>query len=112
MPSIISSRRFSYFSGAKTKSLACQPDATEMPTRPPDRLSTRDHSSATRTGWWSGSTTLPARMATRFVTVATAAPTTEGLGYRPPKAWKWRSGVHTAAKPWVSANFAPSRSSL
>ena len=33
------------------------------------------------------------------------------LGYRPPNSWKWRSGVHTAAKPCVSANRAPSSSS-
>ena len=36
-----------------------------MPTLPWERLSTMDHSSATRTGWCSGSTTLPPRRAMR-----------------------------------------------
>ena len=68
------------------------------------------HSSAILSGWCSGATTLPDRTSMFFVTAATAAPVTEGLGNGPPKAWKWRSGVQTARKPWVSANFAPSSS--
>ena len=44
------SRRSSKFSGMSAKSFACQPDANERPTRPPERLSTTDHSSATRIG--------------------------------------------------------------
>ena len=95
---------------ASTKSVACQPDANETPTRPLDRLSTTDHSSAMRTGWCSGATTLPARTPTRSVTAATAAPVTAGFGYRPPNEWKWRSGVQTAAKPLASANRALSSS--
>ena len=87
------------FSGLSTKSFGCQPEANEMPTRPLEMLSTTDHSSATRSGWCSGSTTLPARILMRSVTAAMAAPATAGFGYRPPKAWKWRSGVHTAEKP-------------
>jgi hypothetical protein len=96
--------------GISAKSFGCQPEANEMPTRPLEMLSTTDHSSATRAGWCSGSTTLPARMPTCSVTAATAAPATAGFGYRPPNAWKWRSGVHTAEKPFLSAYFAPSSS--
>ena len=36
--------------------------------------------------WCSGSTTLPARIRTRFVIAASAAPVTDGLGKSPPKA--------------------------
>ena len=62
------------------KSLACQPDANDRPTRPSDRLSTTAHSSATRIGLCSGSTTLPARIWTCSVTTATAALVTAGFG--------------------------------
>src|SRR5579864_785463 len=61
IPSVHSSRLFSNESGAKTKSLGCQPEAIDSPTLPSDKLSTTDHSSATRIGLCSGSTTLPAR---------------------------------------------------
>jgi len=71
-------------------------------------LSTTDHSSAMRMGLWSGSTTLPARSCTFFVMVATAALVSAGFGYKPPNAWKWRSGVQIAKNPWVSAKRAPS----
>ncbi len=73
-------RRSSYFSGAMTKSVPCQPVAKEMPTRPPERLSMTDQSSTTRTGWCSGSTRLPARIWTRSVTAASAEPRTDGFG--------------------------------
>jgi hypothetical protein len=46
-------------------------------------LSTSAQSSATRIGWCSGSTTLPARIATRFVIAASAAPATAGFGEQP-----------------------------
>ena len=51
------------FSGARTKSFGV-PAGGERDARPGrrERLSTTDHSSATRIGWCSGSTTLPARM--------------------------------------------------
>ena len=41
------------------------------------------------------------------VIAARAAPVTLGFGYAPPKAWKCRSGVHTASKPLRSAKRAP-----
>ncbi len=66
--------------GRSTKSLGCQPAAKEMPTRPFERLSTSAHSSATRIGWWSGFTQLPARIFTRSVITASAALATEGFG--------------------------------
>ena len=62
------------------KSLACQPEANESPTRPPERLSTTDHSSATRMGLCSGRTTEPARIWTFRVSTASAAPVTDGFG--------------------------------
>src|SRR6185369_13869577 len=80
MPSAITARRFTKFSGARAKSLACQPEANESPIRPFDRLSTTDQSSAHRIGLWSGSTTLPARMLMRSVTIATAALVMAALG--------------------------------
>nr|WP_240672362.1 hypothetical protein [Corallococcus coralloides] len=89
----------------------CQPVATDRPTRPWDRLSTTDHCSAMSSGSCSGNTTLPERRRRCFVTVARPAATTAGCGYRPPNEWKCRSGVHTAEKPFASANFAPSSSS-
>ena len=70
-----------------------------MDTRPSERLSTNDHSSATRTGLCKGSTTDPARMPIRLVIIANAPAVTEGLGNMPPNVWKWRSGVQTAQKP-------------
>ncbi len=96
-------------SGKKTKSLAFQPLAQPMPTRPPERLSTIDHSSATRIGSWSGRTTEPALMRTCSVSRARAAASTAGLGNRPPKEWKCRSGIQSEWKPWVSAKRAVSR---
>ena len=42
----ITAWRLAKFSGARAKSLACQPEANDSPTRPFDRLSTTDHSSA------------------------------------------------------------------
>ncbi len=99
----ITARRSAKSSGLNTKSLACQPEANDSPTRPPERLSTTAQSSATRIGSCSGNTTLPARICTRSVMVAMAALVTAGLGYRPPNAWKWRSGVQTASNPWASA---------
>ena len=80
MPSAMIARRFSKLAGASTKSLACQPDANERPTRPPDRLSTTDQSSAQRIGFCNGRTTLPALIEIRSVTIATAALVTAGLG--------------------------------
>jgi hypothetical protein len=65
--------------GARRKSSGCHPEATETPTRPPDRLSTTDHSSATRTGWWRGGPRFRPG-SPREVMAATAAPTTAGLG--------------------------------
>ena len=106
----ITARRSAKSSGLKTKSLACQPEANDSPTRPPERLSTTAHSSATRIGSCNGSTTLPARIWMRSVIVASAAPVTAGLGYSPPNSWKCRSGVHTASKPCWSAKRAPSSS--
>jgi hypothetical protein len=50
-------------------------------------------------------------MAMRSVATAMAALVTLGFGYAPPKAWKWRSGVHTASNPDRSAKRAPSSSS-
>jgi hypothetical protein len=41
----------------------------------------------------------------RDVTIASAALNTDGFGYKPPNGWKWRSGVHIAAKPCSSAYF-------
>ncbi len=76
--------------------MACQPLATHIPARPPEMLSTTDHSSATRTGWCSGSTTEPAFSRTRLVRAASAAASTEGLGKSAPKELKWRSGNHRA----------------
>jgi hypothetical protein len=67
-------------SGASTKSPWCQPGANEIPTRPPDRLSTTAHSSAIRTGSCSGATTLPARRCTFSVMVDSAAAATDGFG--------------------------------
>ncbi|CAM5414597.1 hypothetical protein SALBM135S_04076 [Streptomyces alboniger] len=96
-------------SGKKTKSLACQPLAQPMPTRPPERLSTIDHSSATRIGSCSGSTTEPALMRTRSVSRTSAAASTTGLGKSPPKEWKCRSGIHREWKPLRSAKRAVSR---
>ena len=72
--------RSAKFAGAMAKSLGCHPDATETPTRPPERLSTTAHSSATRTGECNGRTTLPARICTRVVVAAIAALVTEGFG--------------------------------
>jgi len=72
MPLAISARRSAKLSGASTKSLACQPEANERPTRPLERLSTTDQSSAQRIGLCRGSTTLPARIWMRSVTIATA----------------------------------------
>ena len=51
-----------------------------MPTRPFEMLSTTAHSSATRSDECSGQTTLPARIPTRSVIAATAAPVTAGFG--------------------------------
>src|SRR6266481_6121975 len=68
----------------KAKSSACHPDARAIPTRPLERLSTTDHSSAMRIGLWSGRTTLPARISMRRVTAAIAALVTDGLGKIPP----------------------------
>ncbi len=99
----ISSRWLPNASGANTKSFGCQPEAQAMPTRPCERLSTIDHSSATRTGWCSGSTTLPARSSMCEVSRASAALNTDGLGESPPKAWKCRSGSHSEEKPRASA---------
>jgi len=92
-----------------TKSFGTQPQATPRPTRPCDRLSTTAHSSATRIGSCSGSTTLPAHSCTRCVRAASAAHSTEGFGDSPPKLWKWRSGVHSRTKPCWSAHAALSR---
>ena len=58
----ISFLRLAKAAGAMTKSLGCQPDANDTPTRPCEMLSTKAHSSATRIGWCSGSTQLPARI--------------------------------------------------
>src|SRR5690606_32566296 len=88
--------------GASRKSSGCHPEAAAIATRPPERLSTTDHSSAIRTGWCSGTTTLPARIPIRSVTAAIAAASTDGLGYRPPKSTKCRSGTQTAEKPCAS----------
>ncbi len=99
------------FSGRKTKSSGCQPAAIPRPARPSVRLSITAHSSAIRAGWCKGATQLPERTPIFFVTAAIAAPVTEGLGYGPPKAWKWRSGVQTAQNPALSANRAPSSKS-
>lgn len=96
------SRRSASASGRSTESPWCQPEAQEMPTRPAERLSTADHSSAIRIEWWSGPTTPPARIATRSVATASAAPITSGFGHRPPKERKCRSGVQTATKPCSS----------
>ena len=106
--SIISFLRFSNESLRITKSSGIHPEANEIAARPLERLSTTDHSSAIRTGLWSGATTLPERSCTFLVIIASAALVTDGFGYRPPKLWKCRSGVQTAVKPCSSANFAPS----
>ena len=74
------SLRSAYAVGASTKSLTCHPDAKETPIRPCESVSTSAHSSATRNGLWSGTTTLPARICTRSVTPARAAPVIDGLG--------------------------------
>ncbi len=66
-----------------TKSLGCQPEANETPTRPCEMLSTTAHSSATRIGWCSGSTQLPARICRRVVIAAIAALVTAGFGIEP-----------------------------
>ena len=95
-------------SGLMTKSSGIHPEANERPTRPPERLSTTDHSSAIRIAECSGATTLPDRICKCFVIIARAAPVTEGFGYNPPNAWKCRSGVQMAVKPFSSPNFAPS----
>lgn len=79
-----------------------------MPTRPPDRLSTTDHSSATRIGSCSGRTTEPALILIRSVSRARTAASTAGLGKRPPKEWKCRSGSQTELKPRSSAKRAVS----
>src|SRR5581483_4232422 len=99
IPSSIMRRRSSYESGAKTKSLGCQPEAKDIPTRPWDKLSTIAHSSATLTGLCNGITTLPARMLRRCVSLAIAAAKTEALGEKPPNESKWRSGIQMAEKP-------------
>ena len=80
IPRAITSRRSWKLPGASAKSFACHPDANESPTRPPDRLSTTDHSSAQRIGLCRGKTTLPARIATRRVMTARAAPVSDGFG--------------------------------
>ena len=76
----ISFLRLAKAAGAMTKSLGCQPDANDTPTRPCEMLSTKAHSSATRIGWCSGSTQLPARIFSRVVMAAMAALVTAGLG--------------------------------
>ena len=80
MPSNMACLAFLKFSGRSTKSLGCQPDATEMPTRPLERLSTMLQASATRIGCSSGMTTEPARTLTFWVIAATAALVTAGWG--------------------------------
>ena len=80
MRAIISSCRLANASGIRMKSFGCQPEAKEMPTRPFEMLSTKAQSSATRTGWCSGITQLPARICTREVMPAMAALVTTGLG--------------------------------
>ncbi|CAM4176972.1 hypothetical protein COSO111634_34450 [Corallococcus soli] len=79
-PRRTASGRWWKFWGAKTKSFAFQPVAKDTPARPLERLSMTDHSSATRSGSCSGNTTLPARMDTRSVTMASAALVAVGLG--------------------------------
>ena len=78
--SAMTSRRRAKFSGMKAKSLACQPDAKDSPTRPPDNWSITAQSSATRSGLCNGSTMLPARRCTRDVMVESAAVVTAGFG--------------------------------
>ena len=100
-----------WFSGRSTKSRGCHPEATAIPTRPPDILSRTAHSSA-----------IAHRVVEREH--AAAGPDADVLGDRgdrrpghgrvregPPKAWKCRSGVHTAANPCVSPKRAASISS-
>src|SRR5207253_5802434 len=106
-----SSCRCAYFSGDNAKSLAFQPEANDMSTRPPDRLSTIDHSSAIRNGSCKGSTTLPARNRIRRVSRASAACSTDGLGYKQPHRVKCRSGTQTLKKPCRSAYRALSTTS-
>jgi hypothetical protein len=103
MPSLVFSRRCLKSSGLSTKSRALSPLVNERPTRPPERRSTIDHSSTTRSGWFSGITTLPARRLICVVCTASAAASTAGFGNGTPKPWKCRSGSHTASKPASSA---------
>src|SRR5258708_39871611 len=84
IPRNIVSLRVAYCSGCSTKSLGCQPAANEIPTRPPEMLSTTDHSSAIRMGLCNGDTQLPARRPIDFVIDARAALVTEGFAYNPP----------------------------
>lgn len=79
MPRIVP-RRSAKLCGARTKSFACHPEANATPTRPPDQVVDHHHSSATRTGFCSGRTTLPARSFTRSVSVESAERTTDGEG--------------------------------
>ena len=58
----------------------CHPDAKAIPARPFDRLSIIAQSSATRRGWCSGRTQLPARILTRSVQAARAAALRAALG--------------------------------
>ena len=80
------SLRLANLSGYSAKSLGCQPAAKDMPTRPLERLSTSDQSSARRIVLCSGETQLPARIWMSLVMVAIAALLTTGLGNKPPKA--------------------------
>src|SRR3569833_543489 len=91
------------------KSSGFQPEAKEIPTRPPDKLSTIDHSSVMRMGLWSGATTLPALSCSRLVVAASAACRTAGFGSSEPNSVKCRSGTHKLEKPWLSAKRALSR---
>ena len=78
--SFITSRRRSKLPGINAKSFACQPEANERPTRPPDNWSSTAQSSATRRGLCRGNTMLPARSCTREVMVESAAVVTAGFG--------------------------------